>query len=111
MHARTPGRSSVENQSGFPRCPLTQSVDHPHPVDLNGHRSTPPNTGQEKNPESERLARTTGTRMDQDHLPVPPLHPPTAAVRTLGTDCPYRVGRRITSLLRVRKVMSSPVPA
>jgi hypothetical protein len=34
--------------SGFPRCLLAQSVDHPHSIDLDGHPSTPPNMRQEK---------------------------------------------------------------
>src|SRR5262245_43660535 len=58
--------------------PLTLSVDHPNPVDLNGHPSTPSNTYQEKNPESEKLARIAGIHIDQCH--------PTGPVKIGGRD-------------------------
>jgi len=43
-----PDRRVSHLNSGFPGCPLTRSVEDPHPVDPNVHHSTPPNPFQEK---------------------------------------------------------------
>ena len=68
--------------SGFPRCPLTQSVNHLHPVDLNGHPSTPPNMCQEK-----RGMATIRVKLG---------HRAEAACRKSLTGCEFMVERPIS---------------